>query len=65
MIEFNEERKLAMYDRGEFVMQLPPVSPHAWTRQDWVRWIDNCGIWKPKTNAVEQAAIANARSRGE
>jgi hypothetical protein len=74
MSGWSEEQKLYMYFKDEYSTEVPPVSHHAWTRESWIRWIEGCGIWQPtdetrqcfkEDNAVEQAAIANARSRGE
>lgn len=39
------EWKYEAYRKGEYLFP-PPDVPHArWTKDDWIRYIDACGIW--------------------
>jgi hypothetical protein len=64
MSGYTEEQKLDMYLKGEYSFKVPPVSHHAWTREDWIRWIDGCGIWQPKgTHSITQSEVDSLKDR--
>lgn len=40
--------KSEAYDKGLYLMPVPPVCTHMWTKQDWINFIDNNGEWTCK-----------------
>jgi hypothetical protein len=37
--------KVRKYARGEYTFPVPPVHTSYWTKDDWIRYIDNKGKW--------------------
>lgn len=38
--------KLEAYDRGLYVMEVPPVYTGRWDTYDWIKYIDVHGVWQ-------------------
>lgn len=43
------EEKCELYRAGLYQFPAPPVCHTRWTEADWIRYIDNCGKWTPRT----------------
>jgi len=39
---------IRLYDRGQYVCQVPPVPTTRWDRWDWIQWINSHGRWLPR-----------------
>ena len=39
------EEKMEAYRLGAYSFPVPPVGPHAWSAEDWIRYIDKYGRW--------------------
>lgn len=39
------EEKLAKYHAGAYRFHVPAVQHGQWSTDDWVRYIDLCGVW--------------------
>jgi len=37
--------KSEAYDKHLYLMPVPPVTTHLWTKQDWINFIDSHGEW--------------------
>ena len=50
-MKLTEAQKSDLYDKHSYSFPAPGVCTAYWTRADWIRYIDLCGVWN--TDSVE------------
>lgn len=44
-MELSLKEKTDKYEKGQYLIPVPPVTTQYWNRQDWINFIDNHGKW--------------------
>ena len=63
MAELTQNRKIALYRSNRYSCKPPPCTTIFWEMEDWIKWIDNQGVWHGP-ESVHQSKGNDARDAG-